>query len=983
MRQMNINKGNYEVKSHYKMYKAGKRWVVAGMATVSLLGGLLMLSTDASADNVDAVVPASESSVTTEVSTPTDSVVLDHASASVAPTSSVSAEVSASSASSVAPVSVSTAASVVSETASLSASQSLASSFVVPADAKMVQDDVDSDGNRRLAFVLAESADAEQDATTDTQAPDSAVTPVQTNAAYTSSTEAKSASLPAVSTSGTIAASSYIKTDSAQNHTSFSYSGSAQINDYFNQTGDVKNLSGLPSKSSAVAEAAGKILTNGSDRAHWIQQQVAIASDKSGAAFTSSMADSVAKSADANYTVYGKGYASQLSSAIAEANKQNDLKLANVSTDWKALTPQYTNEAGTLSYQSQLDLAKGFQLKGGYRIATIKNGVWSPGVGGQAVGVVMAPVQPTVMGTANATSNGSMNNNDAITYINGAVIAGRDLFVNNAGDVNSKLVHIRQTDDSGWLYGSANSSKELATAGKQSSGYVWSTPGSGTTVTAQTTDGTTLSSDTSDAVSGVLYNGVYFIYTWSNPVVDGSKVTGTLTYTEYSDAAMTTELGTVFTTVTVDRYMAVGLYGANGGNGDTFFGGISYFQGTNATTDVKVSYKFGKNDDTLLPDTKINAVVGENIKITDGKTTLSADTGMSVTYVAPDVPGFKIDPSSTMSAIAGSNDLTIKYVVDQDDFAQQVTNANTSLGDIDKSITVVQKMIDADSSSIDVQSVLTKMQGIRQQAVDKIAFLQTIADGSVDLTVVKDVQGALKKIMQGANDVSALATDASNQIDLAKEITKNAVKINKNISDDTAVMTAKDKINDDIASGQAAEDIVNDKDDLENKVGIATQNRKNAIADADKAIADNKVTNALVDGAKSALQVLTGESTPTDDTHTKTEIKAGIDNLTKVSTVDVPANVMDLQDIKDAIANLTDLLTNKPTDTPTIDAALQALKDKIDQAKLAVVEAVKDAQAVVDTALPTNVADQGMADSKYAKDMKALQDKLADKDARR
>lgn len=71
MRQMNINKGNYEVKSHYKMYKAGKRWVVAGMATVSLLGGLLMLSTDASADNVDAVVPASESSVTTQVSAPT------------------------------------------------------------------------------------------------------------------------------------------------------------------------------------------------------------------------------------------------------------------------------------------------------------------------------------------------------------------------------------------------------------------------------------------------------------------------------------------------------------------------------------------------------------------------------------------------------------------------------------------------------------------------------------------------------------------------------------------------------------------------------------------------------------------------------------------------------------------------------------------------------------------------------------------------
>lgn len=369
----------------------------------------------------------------------------------------------------------------------------------------------------------------------------------------------------------------------------------------------------------------------------------------------------------------------------------------------------------------------------------------------------------------------------------------------------------------------------------------------------------------------------------------------------------------------------------------------------------------------MLPDTKVNAVVGENIKITDAKTTLSADTGMSVTYVAPDVPGFKIDPSSVMSAIAGSGDLAIKYVVNQDDFTDQVTNAKTALQAIDDSIADLQAMIDKDPSSIDVQSVLTKMQDIRKQAVDKIAALQTIADGSVDLTTVADVQDALQKIMQGANDVSALATDASNQIDLAKEITKNSVSINKNISDDNDVMTAKSKINDDIASGQTAEDIANDKVDLENKVGIATQNRKDAITTADTAIAANTVKNALVDGAKSALSVLTGESDPKDDSHTKTDIDAGVKNLAKVSEVDVPKSVMNVQDVIDAIAKVTDLLTKDPTNTAAIDQALQGLKDKISQAKQALVSAGTAASAIANEKTPVNVSDQDQTALNQAK----------------
>ncbi|MFP7447899.1 KxYKxGKxW signal peptide domain-containing protein [Weissella cibaria] len=918
MRQFNMNKGNFEVKSHYKMYKAGKRWVVAGMATLSLLGGLMMVSGDASADGVDSsVAPVADSQAPAETTNnaTTNSVVL---SATPAPASSVSAEVSATSESSVVSsvvVSSSVASSVVTESvsstssvsvavssdASSVASQSLASSVVVPADAVTVKDT-----ESEKAYALGTTPDAET-------TPDSAVTAVPMNAAYTSSTKAKSASVPAVSTSGTIAASSYVKTDSAQNHTSFSYSGSAKVSSHFNQTGDI----------------TGDITTKG------------VSTTKNDVDTANNLANTT----------------------LPEETDANGIY-------WKALTPNVKNEAGTLSYESQLDVSRPFEIKGGYRLGTIVNGVFTQltSGGGQGVGLVMAPVQPKDMGTTGISSTGTLNNNDAITGIKNAVIAGRDLYVNNAGDINTYLVHIRQTDATGTLYGKSGSTS--GKAGVQSDGYAWATTSNGNTLSqAAVATGTEESTDTNNAIKNVLTKGVFFDYNWTNPVLDKSTglVTAKLTYSEYSDLAMTQLLGTVTTNVTVNQMMAVGLFAAQGTRLELFYGGISYFQGTSATADVNVSYKFGKNDDTLLPDTKVNAVVGENIKITDAKTTLSADTGMSVTYVAPDVPGFKIDPSSVMSAIAGSGDLAIKYVVNQDDFTDQVTNAKTALQAIDDSIADLQAMIDKDPSSIDVQSVLTKMQDIRKQAVDKIAALQTIADGSVDLTTVADVQDALQKIMQGANDVSALATDASNQIDLAKEITKNSVAINKNISDDNDVMTAKSKINDDIASGQTAEDIANDKVDLENKVGIATQNRKDAITTADTAVAANTIKNALVDGAKSALSVLTGESDSKDDSHTKTDIDAGVKNLAKVSEVDVPKSVMNVQDVIDAIAKVTDLLTKDPTNTAAIDQALQGLKDKITQAKQAVASAGSAASAVANAKTPVNVSDQNQTALNQAK----------------
>ncbi|MCR8704364.1 lectin-like domain-containing protein, partial [Weissella cibaria] len=141
--------------------------------------------------------------------------------------------------------------------------------------------------------------------------------------------------VPAVSTSGTIAASSYVKTDSAQNHTSFSYSGSAKVSSHFNQTGDI----------------TGDITTKG------------VSTTKNDVDTANDLANTTLPAGTDANGIY-----------------------------WKALTPNVKNEAGTLSYESQLDVSRPFEIKGGYRLGTIVNGVFTQltSGGGQGVGLVMA-----------------------------------------------------------------------------------------------------------------------------------------------------------------------------------------------------------------------------------------------------------------------------------------------------------------------------------------------------------------------------------------------------------------------------------------------------------------------------------------------------------------------------------------------------------------------------------------------------------------
>ena len=1026
MRQMNINKGNYEVKSHYKMYKAGKRWVVAGMATVSLLGGLLMLSTDASADNVDAVVPASESSVTTQVSTPTDSVVLDHASASVAPASSVSAEVSASSVSSVAPVSVSTAASVVSAEASLSAPQSLASSFVVPAEAVKVQDDLDSDGNVRKAYALADAQGA-----TMTQ-------------------------MPHLDSAGTIAdvSVSNVASVSASNAALFSDKGSAQVSQDFKNTGDAASFSNVPTNNldlnkqlsdsasslfgaknifnnpgtvgnadsyasmgvdSIVNSMYGLVYTN---TYYTVSASLSAAKKSSDAsAILSAVKSSVRESISPAYTSYFKSiYAdagSALSNIINQTNAIPDVntlpvKDANLGDKihWTNLVPSIRNEAGTLSFNSQMDMNKYFIIQGGYRMVNVLDGqvLKEKATGGQAIGLAMLPVSPDKMGTVDALKAGvakTLNVNDAILNMPNGVFAGHDLYVTGTGDVNTKLAHIRTTDATGTL-GTATYDTTKS-------------------VTSPLQGGTNISTDTTSFASNELSNGVFFTVIWNPASSQDGKATGTLTYVEYNSFAdMTADAsslvktisakpthasGFVQSTLTLDDAMAVGLYGTNGGNASAMFGGISYFEGTHAVATVNVSYTF--NDVKILPDTTINAVAGESIQIKNGKQ--DDDSKMVKGYDAPTGQGFAISADSKLSVVASDDaQLVVKYVVDKQGFQQNVETATKLAGKIKDQITTAEAQRDAapekDKAVIQIaidqmQAELNNLQGEDGKSGLIGTLTNATSDSTLDdLKTVDAVVGQYNSVQTQMTDITALGDRVSKLVNAVDAL------LDKEDADANAARDAAKLLGD-----SAEKSVAKSNKQFSDKVQKAQTDLDTTMADPNSKASDIEHATAVLladvesesveHGTYGNVQELLKKVEQAVANGTTDEINEATAKLKIADATVVPANIADDTDVAAAKTAVDKALATSPLDQKqlneskanydkAVSKANEALKDAKDAAgtteknlKHADADTVSKMKKVVDTAVATGTKtdiEKAVANLKVADDTAVVPSTLSD-----
>ncbi|MGY4736052.1 KxYKxGKxW signal peptide domain-containing protein [Weissella cibaria] len=934
MRQFNMNKGNFEVKSHYKMYKAGKRWVVAGMATLSLLGGLMMVSGDASADGVDSsVAPVADSQAPAETTNnaTTNSVVLS-ASATPAPASSVSAEVSATSESSVVSsvvVSSSVASSVVTESVSSTSSvsvavssdassvvsQSLASSVVVPADAVTVKDT-----ESEKAYALGTTPDAET-------TPDSAVTAVD-NGISTYSATPKNATWSVKSNS--LVASSHIVTSNAQAKSEVTYSGSGQVTPNFKQTGDI---TGSITMNSSYVD--GKYITNQSD----LSSAIVVAND--------------------------------LAHSFNPIATPSNISKSDI--DWQAIVPQATNEGGTLAYGTKVDTTKAFEVRGGYKVVPIVNGKLGDITntettgnktnqgggkygGGQAVGMIMTPTAVEDMGTLKMGTNlKTLNLSDGIEGVSNALIAGRDLYYGRTGDVNPLLVHLRQTNANGALYAETKTTVNGGNGAKDILGQTVKTDG--------TTVGYAKASDAKNGVDGsslgitdyvtnangsnkttlftnYLSQGVYFDYIWTPKSVDGKLQTieiadangvkhtyiyADLTYSEYSNFAAISGtpsqadkdkylLSSVTGTVLVQTQMALGLFGGNGGNGQSFFGGISYFQAKNVLNDVSINYQFKNDPTSLVNSNTVTALAGETVQINGGKDSVAETDGHYVSsYDAPEIKGLKVDSSKKLQAVAGTDtNLTVIYTVDQGAFDAQVTTAQTAKENVQKSIdkaTAALATAKTQQDKDDITQAITQLTKISNQIDGIISGLKTATDAGTiaKLDTVDAVTSTLMKLENTAANATDLATSAA---DLATAVSSFSDKNTSNSAtpEDVAHTRA-------VLEGQNASNLVTDD------MGTIVQEAKKAL---DAAVADKTATTEDIVHKRSVLlaDMAADAVAHTDDEEVQRRLVTVADAVKNGTTSEIDEAAAKLK-IADSTVVSTDIAD---------DEALNAAKNAVDNA---------------------------------------------------
>ncbi len=929
-----MNKGNFEVKSHYKMYKAGKRWVVAGMATLSLLGGLMMVSGDASADGVDSsVAPVADSQAPAETTNnaTTNSVVLS-ASATPAPASSVSAEVSATSESSVVSsvvVSSSVASSVVTESVSSTSSvsvavssdassvvsQSLASSVVVPADAVTVKDT-----ESEKAYALGTTPDAET-------TPDSAVTAVD-NGISTYSATPKNATWSVKSNS--LVASSHIVTSNAQAKSEVTYSGSGQVTPNFKQTGDI---TGSITMNSSYVD--GKYITNQSD----LSSAIVVAND--------------------------------LAHSFNPIATPSNISKSDI--DWQAIVPQATNEGGTLAYGTKVDTTKAFEVRGGYKVVPIVNGKLGDITntettgnktnqgggkygGGQAVGMIMTPTAVEDMGTLKMGTNlKTLNLSDGIEGVSNALIAGRDLYYGRTGDVNPLLVHLRQTNANGALYAETKTTVNGGNGAKDILGQTVKTDG--------TTVGYAKASDAKNGVDGsslgitdyvtnangsnkttlftnYLSQGVYFDYIWTPKSVDGKLQTieiadangvkhtyiyADLTYSEYSNFAAISGtpsqadkdkylLSSVTGTVLVQTQMALGLFGGNGGNGQSFFGGISYFQAKNVLNDVSINYQFKNDPTSLVNSNTVTALAGETVQINGGKDSVAETDGHYVSsYDAPEIKGLKVDSSKKLQAVAGTDtNLTVIYTVDQGAFDAQVTTAQTAKENVQKSIdkaTAALATAKTQQDKDDITQAITQLTKISNQFVGIISGIKTATDAGTiaKLDTVDAVTSTLMKLENTAANATDLATSA---VDLATAVSSFSDKNTSNSAtpEDVAHTRA-------VLEGQNASNLVTDD------MGTIVQEAKKAL---DAAVADKTATTEDIVHKRSVLlaDMAADAVAHTDDEEVQRRLVTVADAVKNGTTSEIDEAAAKLK-IADSTVVSTDIAD---------DEALNAAKNAVDNA---------------------------------------------------
>ncbi|TVV34559.1 LPXTG cell wall anchor domain-containing protein [Weissella cibaria] len=649
-----LSEADYIAKEHYKMYKAGKKWMVAGITAVSILGAVAMAEGTASADQV------------ANTTSGTDPAVVKVDQTAVASQSATTVTLSAS-------ASVSSVASEVPAVTEISASSEVVSS-VVASEAVSSSSDVESS-------VAPASVSASVEASSSVSA---SVTPVASvSASVESSTVVESVAssvAPVVNGHDSVAMSSMMSSAESAKAAGSIVTMRAVLADVptssLKTAGTVATLSDADNKNGGYAkvEQSAKSTANdphylsvneGNIQSYFSANGTAVKS----AVLTASDAKKIASNLSSVAAVTMSGVSSsQVSMLKSEASYYSSLAATGGNRVYYTLTNGATQQ-GAVAFNKKVDMTKQWTINFDLNMTTIS----TPG---DFIGLVLMDTDPNKLGTStikddkgtvqtgNKTPGGALGVNGNAN----AFLWGIDTWKNGEagfGDLSKAtdkdwMIGFRHTDANGSLVAATTADQQIINASSAVSalaGTQWisgDAKGQFSYIAGTSTTGIifkdTIASNAQSDLTPQIVMGFTAKFT---PNGDG---TGTLTV--YDSQGRVVSSGTVGTVNVMT--MALGFKAATGGNYSQMGVTITQpdtssddnsnaFNLTVGTRTVPVDYKTPSNSDVSeLADGTILANLGDVITInpetseTTSEEINAFDKTNNIKTGTPTIPGYKL-----------------------------------------------------------------------------------------------------------------------------------------------------------------------------------------------------------------------------------------------------------------------------------------------------------------------------------------------------
>ncbi|ANK61423.1 hypothetical protein BSQ39_12400 [Loigolactobacillus backii] len=653
-KQKELLNAQRDIKQHYKMYKAGKNWLFAGIS-IATFGSVLLFGTG----NVKAATTASTDSAdeATETATSTAS---ELTAQSVALKTSTAATKTTSSA-------ATTATSAASSTTTTSSASTTASSATPASTATATSSAANSSASTKVASSATATSTANSSAAaTSTAAASSANTAVSSSASSAVTTDntvssantvsATSAATSSASNSvASKAATSSLSSQSATNGDSVATASSAATT----QT-SATVLTQLPKGTTVTTSVNGATQFNlpvGADTSA-AQRIVAAANLSTPVAVTAADA-TTAPDVPNTGSLNGQNPAGSdaATSTIDTPDKVKDSfstvpNTNTVNADGSVTLINGAGQNGTYVFNNQIDTTSGFTIKGSFTSTATDAG------GGE--GIILQPVDPQnagindTTGTLDSSSTYAKGQADVgIEGLANTTFIGRD-FSNtpSKGDTPWNALTVRQTDANGAMVQPASQS---------------GTDGSGQTAAIKA--------------------GEYYTIIWA-PSTDQTGVAtgyekGTFLYTTYSDAARTKQLLTLTTSnIVLSKASSIAAFGASGGKTATITATIESFAGTRVTEPVTVHY-VDQNGNSIAKDDIITVNVGSTLGA-GANTDTANNTDTSGTYQAKKVDGYTFSTATDPITVANTtntqlNEITVTYTAAKQTVSYTVPTGATAI----------------------------------------------------------------------------------------------------------------------------------------------------------------------------------------------------------------------------------------------------------------------------------------------------------------